>query len=325
MSEIKAVIPWSQKNYYDKVNGWIGEELNKVNLKIKGDIERVKETDLTLLLRVPTDKEDYYLKAVVAASKFEAALSQELYRKCPGKTEDVLGIHETEGWLLMKDLYGEPLRTRKDKKLWQRAISEYAELQVSQMDNVDKFLQIGVPDRRMPNLKEEINQHLEEMCLTGLSKEETNQILSLLPELMEMCDEMDSIPASIEHGDLHTNNIRIVEDKLVFFDWGDASISHPFFSTRIFWHALDDLISSEAEWLGLVEEFRPYYLEPWTKFGSMKEIDHILRISDELACVQRALSWHVYITPSRKDKVDSYNKPSQWLRLLLEHRALVGE
>lgn len=325
MSEIKAVIPWSEKNYYDKVNGWIGEELNKVNLNTKGDIEHVKETDLTLLLRVPTDKEDYYFKAVGAASKFEAAFSQELYRKCPGKTVDVLGIHETEGWLLMKDLYGDALRMRKDKKLWQRAISEYAELQVSQIGNVDKFLQIGVPDRRMPTLKEEINQHLEEMCLTGLAKEETNQILSLLPILLEMCDEMDSIPASIEHGDLHTNNIQIVENNLVFFDWGDASISHPFFSTRIFWHALDDLISSEAEWLGIVEEFRPHYLEPWTKFGAMKEIDNILRISDELACVQRALSWHLYITPNRKDKLDSYNKPSQWLRLLLEHRALVGK
>lgn len=323
MEEIKGVIPWSQKNYYDKIIVWIGEELKNANLHVKGDVEHLKETDLTLLLRMPTNEDDYYFKAVGAASKFEAALSQELYRDSPGRTVNVLGIHETEGWLLMKDLYGEPLRMQKDKKLWQRAISEYAELQVSEIGSVDKFLQMGVPDRRIPNLKEEINHHLEEMCLTGLSKEETNQVLSLLPALMEMSDEMDSIPASIEHGDLHTNNIRIVEDNLVFFDWGDASISHPFFSTRVFWHALDDLTSSEAEWLGIVEEFRSYYLEPWTKFGSMKEIDNILRISDELACVQRALSWHLYITPNRKDKLVSYKKPSQWLRLLLEHRALV--
>lgn len=322
----KILIPWSQENYYESIYGWIEEELEKANLHVKGNIEHVKESDMTLLLCVPTYEDNYYFKAVGLAAKYEAALSQELYRKCPGKTVDVLSINEKEGWLLMKDLKGEPLRLQKDKRVWQKAISEYAELQISQIGNVDKFLQMGVPDRRMRILKEEINNYLEEMCATGLSKEETNQMLSLLPELLEMCDEMESnIPASIEHGDLHTNNIRIVENKFVFFDWGDASISHPFFSTRIFWHALDDLISSEAEWLGMVEEFRPYYLEPWSKFGSMKKIDKTLRISDELACVQRALSWHLYITPNRKDKDDSYNKPSQWLRLMLEHRALVGK
>ncbi|MFP3720658.1 phosphotransferase [Niallia circulans] len=326
MSKKKGTIPWSQENYYGRIIDWIVEELDKVNLRVQGNIKHIKETDLTLLLRVLTNEDNYYFKAVGSVLKFEAALSKELYRKCPERTGDILAINETEGWLLMKDFKGEPLRIQKDKKLWQKAIGDYAELQISQIGNVDKFLQIGVPDRRMPILKEEINQYLEEMCLTGLSKEETNQILSLLPILLEMCDEMASnIPASIEHGDLHTNNIRIVENKFVFFDWGDASISHPFFSTRVFWHALDNLISSETEWLGMVEEFRPYYLEPWTRFGSMKEIDKTLRISDELACIQRALSWHLYITPNRQDKSDSNHKPSQWLRLLLEHRTLLGK
>ncbi|MGD6831366.1 hypothetical protein ACQCT5_04350 [Sutcliffiella halmapala] len=102
-------------------------------------------------------------------------------------------------------------------------------------------------------------------------------------------------------------------------------MSHPFFSTRIFWHAIDELLKSESEWLDTVNEFRPYYLEPWTQFAPMHELERILRISDQLASVYRALGWHLHITPHRKNKEDSRKKPAQWLQVLLEHRELKKE
>ncbi|WP_433745829.1 phosphotransferase [Falsibacillus pallidus] len=326
MEDRRILVPWHQDNYYEGVEQWIREELERAGLELKGKVEPVKDTDVTLVLRIPTNGEEYYFKAGTFASHHEAVLSSELNKRYPGKTVEVLSANEEENWLLMKDLKGKSLRTLKDKKLWQKAISEYAELQIAELKSVDSLLQLGVSDRRMPVLKKEIEQHLGDMCRTGLSRDETRQVTALLPVLLDMCDEMDSIiPPSIEHGDLHTNNIRLVGDRLVFFDWGDASVSHPFFSTRVFWHALDDLISADSEWLGMVEEFRPYYLEPWTNLAPMKELDRALRLSDQLACVQRALSWHLYITPNRVKQEESYNKPSQWLRLLLEHRGLVGE
>ncbi len=326
MAERKSLIPWFQENYKDYIKNWIDKELEKANVYLNGEIEHIKESDTSLVLRVPTNEDNYYFKAVGPGSKYEVSLSRLLHMENPKKTVEVLGINETEGWQLMKELKGQTLRTLKDKKVWQKAISEYAEFQISQIGNVEKFLQIGVPNRRISILKEEINQNIVQMCETGLSKEETKSVMALLPTLMDMCDEMESIiPASIEHGDLHTNNIMVVENNVVFFDWGDASVSHPFFSTRIFWNTLYDLISLESEWLEMVEEFRPYYLEPWTKIAPMKEIDRALRISDELACVYRALGWHLYITPYREDKADSYNKPAQWLQVLLEHRALLGK
>jgi hypothetical protein len=125
--------------------------------------------------------------------------------------------------------------------------------------------------------------------------------------------------------DLHSGNIQYIDTQPVFFDWGDAAISHPFFSTWIFWHAMDELLESESEWLDTVNEFRPYYLEPWTQFAPMHELERTLRISDQLACVYRALDWHLYITPHRKNKVDSQKKPAQWLKVFLEHRELIKD
>ncbi|MEH7224410.1 aminoglycoside phosphotransferase family protein [Bacillus sp. JJ1566] len=311
------------KGYSEK---WLCSVTEELGYEITGNVDRVKDSDFCLVVRIPTNRGNLFYKENGPATRHEAILNKHLDRTSQGKTARIVALNETDGWFLMEDLKGKSLRDVKDKQLWQRAIQEYAELQISQMKDVKSFLEIGVPDRRMPILRQEIAQHLKDMCRTGLTEEETKEVMSLKPELLSMCDQMDSaISASIEHGDLHTNNIRIVHDNIVFFDWGDASVSHPFFSTRIFWHALDDLLMDESEWLGTVDEFRPFYLEPWTKFATMKELDNALRISDQLACVQRALSWYLYLTPYRENKTESFSRPAQWLRLLVEHRALVGK
>lgn len=323
MKEGEILIPWHQNHYDNCVQDWIQEKLGEANLLITGKIEREKETDLTLILRIPTNKGNYFFKDSGLVSKYEPTLSKHLHHKFKEKTIEVVAVNNNESWFLMKEIKGQPLRYLKDKKVWQKAISEYAELQIVQLGNIDLLLDYEVPNRKMPVIKEEMEQNLEGMCVTGLNKTEASKVMELLPTLLDMCDELESIiPASLEHGDLHSNNIRVVGDNIIFFDWGDASVSHPFFSTRVFWNSLDDLISSDTEWYGMVKEFHPYYLEPWTKVAPMKDLERALRISDELACVQRALSWHLYITPYRKNKHESYHKPSQWLKLLLEQRAL---
>ncbi|MDR4888588.1 aminoglycoside phosphotransferase family protein [Fredinandcohnia sp. QZ13] len=305
---------------------WLHTVIKDAGYESTGSVDPVKDTDFCLVLRIPTKRGDLFYKENGLSTRHEAIVSKHLDLRLQGKTARLVALNESECWFLMEDLKGKPLRNIKDKQLWQRAIQEYAELQISQMEEVESLIKMGVPDRRMPILKQEIEQYLKEMCGTGLTEDETKKVMALQPELLSMCDQIDSIlPASIEHGDLHSNNIRIIDDNIVFFDWGDASVSHPFFSTRIFWHALDELIHDESEWLAMVNEFRPFYLEPWTKFATITDLDNALRISDELACVQRALSWHLYLTPHSKNKSESYDRPAQWLRLFLGHRTLVGK
>lgn len=317
---------WFQSDFDRLIEEWVCTNVAGSGRSITGDFEQVKKSDFCYIQRVPTNEGDLYFKATGSAAAHEAALTEHLSASFPNKSVAVVATNLSEGWLLMEDIQGKPLSAVKDKQLWKRALQEYAALQVSRIKEVDRLLSIGVPDRGMPVLKREIEQYLEEMCATGLSADETNQVMALQSELLWMCDELDEIvPASIEHGDLHSNNIRLVDGDIVFFDWGDATVSHPFFSTRIFWHALDDLLEDDSQWLRMVEEFRPYYLDPWIEFAPMNQLEKALQISDELACVQRAISWHVYLTPSREDKKESFDRPAQWLRLLLEHRSLTGK
>jgi hypothetical protein len=317
--------PWFRKGWYDNAERWIISVVNRNQYFIKGSIEQVKVSDLSIILRVPIVNGVLYFKGTGPASRYESKLSQHLDTIHQGKTVNILDINEKEGWLLMWELGGGSLRQIRDKHVWKTAINEYANLQVTEIYYIDTLISLGLPDRRLHILKNDIEKHLTGMCATGLDEETTVKVMALKPELLKMCDEMEGIvPYSIDHGDLHSANIHLVGDEIVFFDWGDATITHPFFSTRVFWHSLDDLVASESEWLDMVNEFRPHYIEPWTRFAPIHELERLLLLSDQLSCVYRALSWYLYITPSRENVDDSFRKPSQWLQVLLEHRELIG-
>lgn len=317
--------PWYKTGFYKESNHWLEVESAKAGFKLINS-EQVKVSDITMVQKAKTDKEDLYFKATTKVSHFENSLTEHLSFYYPRKSVSVVTTHSKEPWFIMKDLSGTPLRQLKNKELWKKALQEYAQLQVEETKHIDKVIQMGVPDRRIHVLKKNIQDHLLEMCQTGLSDKETSEVMAIQSELLDMCNQIEgSIPNSIDHGDLHSNNIQFMKDDPFFFDWGDASVTHPFFSTRVFWNAIDELVDSEDEWLKMVDYFRPYYLEPWTVFASMHELEKILLISDQLSCVHRGLGWHLYINPNRENIKESERRPSQWLQVLLEHRNAVAK
>ncbi len=317
--------PWFRPGWHTATAAWVRTAALASGFTLAAPPRQIKASDSCEVRCFPTTGGDLYFKATGPAARHEAVLTEHLDKAHPGKTVSVVATNPAEGWLLMREVGGESLRSRKEKPLYQRAIREYAELQVREAQHAADLLAMGVPDRRIPRLKAHIQEHLAAMCATGLTAEQTAEVMALQPELLDMCDQMMALglPDTGDHGDLHTNNIRLVDDRVVFYDWGDASVTHPFFSTRVFWHALDELIASESEWLPMVDQFRPHYLEPWTSFAPMQELQKALAISDQLACVQRALSWHLYLIPGVENQGEIRRRPAQWLELLLEHRTLV--
>lgn len=101
-------------------------------------------------------------------------------------------------------------------------------------------------------------------------------------------------------------------------------MTHPFFSVRVFWNALFDLLPYDDDqlWMRKIEEMRTVYLAEWAHVAPPDVLERHIRIAEELGCVYRAISWHAYVTDKRRDKQDSSNKPAQWLNLLLEFRAI---
>jgi Phosphotransferase enzyme family len=322
MTKLNA--PWFKETYISKVEIWIKKVLTEERLELAGCLQEVKKTDFSLVHLVPTNAGNLYFKGTRASTHHEAAVSHYFNHNYPGKSTGIVRFEETEGWLLMNELGGVPIRQLKDKKVWQKAITEYADLQVSEIAHIDRLKKLSIPERPLSMLKEDIINHLEGMCDTGLSAVEKEIVMSLQPELLKMCDELEELlPVhTIDHGDLHSANIQYDGDKIVFLDWGDSSITHPFFSTRVFWNSLFELVDNDLEWLKMIDEFRPHYLQPWTAFAPIEKLERALKISDQLGCVHRAVSWYSYLNPSVADQSE-FKKPSQWLQALLEEREFV--
>jgi len=55
------------------------------------------------------------------------------------------------------------------------------------------------------------------------------------------------LPPTVQHDDLHVGNVCARAGRTLFLDWGDTSISHPFFSLVVaFWNAEDTPAVREA-------------------------------------------------------------------------------
>lgn len=320
VKSMRPTVPWRDRAFRERFEQWLAQYVPGVTWNV------VKGTDLTYLVVGEVNQERYYAKAVTDISRGEAGLSALLAERHPGLVPDVIAIEVAQNWLLMGDIGGEALRERPDVRRYDIALRQYAQLQRQDVDQIETYLSLGIPDRRPATLKAEIQTYLPELC-TGLDRHQTEAVLALEDELLTMCDELATeIPMSLEHGDLHGGNIfwREQTNDLCILDWGDATVTHPFFSVRVFWNALYDILPEEDEiaWYEQIQQMRKVYLEAWSGVAPEDVLWRHLLIAEELGCVYRALSWHLYVTKQRHDPEESSDKPAQWLNLLLEYRDL---
>ena len=312
-----------QSNTHNSLNKeamieWANQELGS---EIK--YEEIKNTDTSIVLEGTYEGNLVFLKSANEAAFFESHLTAYLSKNFPDTTVELLAANHKSNWIIMKKLPGVLLRNTKSMNAYELMVRNYTILQQQIMPNVNEILSLGVIDRRLPILRKEINDNLELLCATGLDEEETLAILSIKPELLSMCEEMVGIfPDTLDHGDLHSGNVFVEDNSFRFFDWGDASITHPFLSIRVFWNSLYELLEEDTDenWMMKISEFRPTYLDMWKDYAPLNVLKRQLFLAEQVGCVYRALSWHLYITPYRTDKDESYNKPAQWLKLLLFHR-----
>ena len=81
-----------------------------------------------------------------------------------------------------------------------------------------------------------MDRHETELMLKGygLTTAEYERLLQAAPYVANLCQKLAAcgIPMSLHHNDLHDANIFFAHSRPLFFDWGDSSIAHPFFSLR---------------------------------------------------------------------------------------------
>ena len=99
-------------------------------------------------------------------------------------------------------------------------------------------------------------------------------------------------------------------------DWGEATVSHPFAGLV---NTLRDIAfrrrlkPNGREMLRL----RSVYLEPWTRFGSPRELSELFDRGYVLGALCRALTWDRVLTGQRAPVRDEYNRNAAvWLDII---------
>lgn len=300
-----TVNPWTLPGWWEQVQAWIQAQLAHQAIAITGEIEQPHIRPWSTVLLIPTDEGDVYFKAVNPDLIHEVAVTQALLEWFPDVMPRTFALDATQGWLLMPDggtRFREVNKAEHDLGWWEMILARYAELQIALCGRVPELLSLGVPDRRptvLPDLVEQILADTPALMIDqaeGLTRDEYERLLGLRPRIHHLCEQLNAspIPASLDHGDFHDANIFLNGDQPVFFDWGDCSLGHPFFSLRTTFVNIEYIFELPED-APPFERLRDAYLEPWTTFTNPHHLEQTFHVAKQLAPLSALLRWHLAI------------------------------
>lgn len=240
----------------------VAEEWIKAYVKPAGPIEVTHERPWSTVLRVPLAKRDAWFKACSSMQGFEPRLTAHLFSRWPDRVPEVLAFDEGHGWLLMADAGVRIGELGNLLEHWLRILPLYAELQRAEVAYAKQHLLNGVPDLGVETLPVAYYELLERD--PPLDSDDRERLHAFGPRFERLCGELSSqpIPETIQHDDLHMNNVYARGERLRVLDWGDSSVSHPFGSLVTTFRFLEErngIAESDPEHARI----RDAYLEPW--------------------------------------------------------------
>ncbi|HEU5314490.1 MAG TPA: hypothetical protein VFX49_00135, partial [Chloroflexota bacterium] len=275
------------------------------------------------LLRLTTTEGRIYLKSAYTRPPGEAQLVAALAARWPDALPDVIAHDATRNLLLMRDFGDGMLRYGAQMSRWENAARGFGALQLACSSHLDEWLAMGCEDRRLPTLMPHFERLLADTPYLwpgherGLTEEQTAQVRSLLPRLAEMAAQLGAsgIPDSLVQQDFRHGNLAVVARpespdsafRFVYYDWGDAVVSHPFFSgTRMLDYLgrafeLDvrgpsGLPSRVTYARGAIHRYlRDAYVEPWTALAPARDVRAAFDLARKLNPLWQTVRWWLEI------------------------------
>ena len=309
---------WQDLDWKKRVREWIHVQAQRHSILVTGEIEQPHMYAWSTVLHVPTDQGKLFFKATAHETIYEAALTQALARWFPDCMPEFVAVDAGRGWMLMRD-GGEQLRASirptKDIAPWKPVIKRYAEVQIGLAEHVTEMLSLRIPDHRLSALPALFHQLLADESNFMIDQEKSltsadwQQVKGETSRFEEICTELAAygIPDSLNHGDFHDGNILLSDGRITFFDWGDASVTHPFVSLRTFFVSIEIALSLEDySFTSEMAELLDIYLEPWQKFASQENLLKAYQLSKPVASIVKALAWHSAISRMGADLRKEY-------------------
>ncbi len=318
---------WRDPRWLAEAVAWAAERLNEHGYAVVGEPEQTHVRAWSTVLRLTTDNGVFWFKANAIGTAHEAPLIEALDRWAPGHVVEPLATDARRGWLLLPD-GGATLRaaqsgeTRLDS--WVAILADHAELQRRLAPHAGDLVAVGVPDlrpERLPQVRADLLDDASALRIGrpgGLTADQRHLLQADAERYGQLCAELAAIgvPASLNHDDLHDNNVFVpvhTGGHYRAFDWGDASVAHPFVvllvALRVVEH-LHDLPPGDPALLRL----RDAYLEPWTGEFDRADLVEAVRLALRVGGVSRALCYRSALIEGTSAEHDTFGDGvPQWL------------
>ncbi|MEV6837815.1 aminoglycoside phosphotransferase family protein [Streptomyces sp. NPDC051133] len=313
-----AVTPWERRAWRAAALGWVADRLAARGLGPAGDLQ-VRLRPWSVLVRVTVaGPGPVWFKASPPAGAFEGPLTGALARWVPGHVLEPLAVDAGRGWSLLPDggaLFRDVLaRETLGPRAWEDLLRQYAVMQRALVPHAREVERLGVPAARTLALPELFDRLLAED--RELGPDDRGRLRALRPRLGDWCAELAAvgIEDTLDHADLHDGQLfNPAPGRYTFFDFGDATVSHPFCSLRVPAERARDRYGPEV-----LPRLRDAYLEPWTRTGRpAEELRRAASLAWRLSSLGRACAWG-RLFPTAAGASPGGVRASYWLRDLLD-------
>ena len=315
--------PWAFPGWWDRAADWIKAQVAANGLRLTGEIALVRKWCITCVIKAPTDAGDLFFKAVPPTFAREVAMTGFLAQHQPENIPAIVASNDAERWLLLRDFGGAYLGESKNVAHWEQALRDFAALQVKMTAHVEALLQRGALDYRMDVLPEKLDALFADAALLQpdqyITEEQLERARSLVPRIRALLAELEAygIPATLVHSDFHLWNTAVQEERIIFFDWTDCSVAHPFFDMALFFSAVKraEAFADQPETL---ERLRELYLQQLTSLAPIESLRKALPLGEALGYLHQALNYRHLVRSIEPSDWWSINYTGFTIRRLLE-------
>jgi phosphotransferase family enzyme len=276
LAELRAGSPppelrprWARRGWFDRAATWMRAAAANAGRPLSGDPGAFFLRGISAVLRAPTDGRDLFLKAVFPPFHAEPVLTRLLAERFPDSVPPVIAIEPDEGWLLVEDIGSEwvgdvpePDRPGALGRGAAALVTIQREL-APDVGSIRILLDAGAPHRPLAELAASVAAAIGPDGFglgDPLEAARARRVLDAVAAAVTRVEAV-GLPESVVHGDFHSGNAALVDDRIVIIDWSDAAISNPAIDlvTWIAWsddkqHEIDAAIDGWIEaWSGTVD------------------------------------------------------------------------
>jgi len=285
--------------------------------------EQVLCTPWSEVSRFVTEQGFVYLKMVPPALSLESNIITVLHEQFHAPVPQIIAINQEEHCFLMVDAgiqLHEFLKQDFRPEIFIQVMHDYTAMQIRTMDNVDLFLQLGVPDWRLKQLPKLYRQLIAQDDLLiddGLTHDELKKLGVLEPKLIAICERLSryAIPETLGHCDFHDKNILVNQQthQTTIIDLGEVAITYPFFSFLNCLHrAKENFALTDSQYEDLIDAC----LKPWLALESSIHLAEILSITQQCWLIHSVLGEYRLMQSVDQASFQSLNRQGRLARNL---------